>query len=101
MKFFDIFETLCKQNNTSVTAVLKEIGLSSSKGTAWRKGSIPSGDILVQIAEYFNVSVDYLLGYTVETNNEEQELIDFFVNLSIEHKRLAIKLVKAVLEASK
>ncbi len=70
MNFFDILEKLCKQHNTNITNVLKEIGLSGSKGTAWRKGSIPKGKILIEIAKYFNVSVDYLLGYSPEPKKD-------------------------------
>ena len=70
MNFFDILENLCKQHNTKVTNVLEKIGLSRSKGTAWRNGSIPNGEILVELAKYFNVSVDYLLGYSPETTKD-------------------------------
>lgn len=74
MCFFEILENLCVQNNTNVTSVLKSLGLSTSKGTAWRNGSIPSGDILIKLAQYFGVSVDYLLGYTPD--NERSPRID-------------------------
>lgn len=86
MNFFETLENLCAENNTNVTAVLKTLGYSTSKGTAWRNGSIPTGDILLKIAQYFGVSVDYLLGYTPE--NEEnprlQKLIEFASRLTDE-----------------
>ena len=62
--FFEILESLCSQNKTTVTQLLKTLGLSTSKGTAWRNGSIPSGDTLAKIADCLDVSVDYLLGRT-------------------------------------
>lgn len=74
MSFFDVLETLCTQNNTSVTAVLKELGYSTSKGTAWRNGSIPTGDILLNLAEHFNISVDYLLGRTDDINSYKSSI---------------------------
>lgn len=92
MNFFDIIENLCKQHNTKVTNVLKEIGLSRSKGTAWRNGSIPNGEILVKLAEYFNVSIDYLLGYAPKVDDEEQEYIKFFASLSPAERKLAYKI---------
>ena len=86
MNFFETLENLCAENNTNVTAVLKTLGYSTSKGTAWHNGSIPTGDILLKIAQYFGVSVDYLLGYTPE--NEEnprlQKLIEFASRLTDE-----------------
>lgn len=60
--FYDILNNLCQSKGTTITALLKHLGLSTSKGTAWKNGSVPNGDILVQIVSYFNVSVDYLLG---------------------------------------
>lgn len=55
---------LAELKNTNVSTVLKALELSTSKMTAWKKGSVPSGDILVKLADYFDVSVDYLLERT-------------------------------------
>lgn len=62
--FYENLNTLCKKSNTTVTAVLKKLNISTSKGTAWKSGSVPKGDILTKLADYFNVSTDYLLGNT-------------------------------------
>lgn len=62
--FIDRLLSLCAQKGTDVSNVLRSLGLSTSKGTAWRKGSIPNGEILLMLAEYFNTSTDYLLGNT-------------------------------------
>ena len=59
--FYDVLTNLCHLRGTSVTALLKDLGLSTSKGTAWKKGSTPTGDILLKIANRLNVSTDYLL----------------------------------------
>ena len=62
--FFERLEHLCAENGSNVTAVLKELNLSTSKGTAWRNGSIPKGEVLSVLAKHFNVTTDYLLGNT-------------------------------------
>lgn len=62
--FFDRLQSLCNKNSTTVTALLKELGLSTSKGTAWRNGSVPNGEILSALAERFGTTTDYLLGKT-------------------------------------
>lgn len=63
--FFARLESLCSQNPVKdVSGLLKALELSTSKGTAWRNGSIPKGDILLKISSYFHVSTDYLLGNT-------------------------------------
>lgn len=62
--FFKRFEALCIKGGSDVSNTLRALGLSTSKGTAWRNGSVPNGEILLNIASYFNVSTDYLLGNT-------------------------------------
>lgn len=62
--FIDRLISLCTQNGTDVSNVLRSLNLSTSKGTAWRKGSVPNGEILLMLAEYFDTSTDYLLGNT-------------------------------------
>ena len=64
--FWEIFQKLCKENNTSPTEVMKKLKLSTSKITAWKSGAIPNGKILAAIADHFSVSVDYLLGRVKE-----------------------------------
>lgn len=66
--FYDLFCKLCSKKSISPTRASLEIGLSKSTATKWKNtGATPSGDTLNKIAEYFGVSVDYLLG------NEQKE----------------------------
>ena len=60
--FFDQLVALCKEKGVSPNFVAKEIGASSGSVTAWKQGALPRGATLSKIAEYFNVSTDYLLG---------------------------------------
>lgn len=62
--FYQRIKFLCLQKNVEISNVLKAVGLSTSKGTAWKDGAIPKGDVLLVLANYFNVSTDYLLGNT-------------------------------------
>ena len=59
--FFTKFKELCSKMNTTPTAVVKELGYSTNKVTAWKHGSIPNLEVAAKIAQYFNVSTDYLL----------------------------------------
>lgn len=63
--FYDIVNNLCKERKTTITRMAEEIGLSNAAPTSWRKGSVPKLSTLEKIADYFDVSVDYLRG--VET----------------------------------
>ena len=65
--FFDNLYKVCKQKNTTPNGMAKIIGISSGSVTSWKKGTVPKSDTLQKIAEYLNVSTDYLLG------NEQKE----------------------------
>ncbi len=61
--FFDTFQALCEEKGVSCTRAAKEMGLSNSITTKWRKtGATPGGETLEKVAAYFGVSTDYLLG---------------------------------------
>lgn len=60
--FYDNFSLLCSQRNVSPSAVMKAIGLNKSSASYWKKGTIPSSDTLKKLADYFGVSLDYLVG---------------------------------------
>ena len=57
------FEELLKMNKTTVYRVSKATGISGSTFTDWKNGrSYPKSDKLRKIADYFEVSLDVLLG---------------------------------------
>jgi len=60
--FWDRFEELCRVSGKKPSPVGKEIGVSATAVSKWKEGTIPNGEILMKIADYFHVSVDYLLG---------------------------------------
>lgn len=60
--FYERFEKLCMDSGKSVFSVLKDLHITPSTNTSWKKnGNTPNGDTLTKIADYFHVSVDYLL----------------------------------------
>ena len=71
--FWKIFESLCSSAQKKPQQVLKELSISSGSGTAWKNGVIPSSKSLQKLADYFGVSVDYLLGNTVDVEKTPDE----------------------------
>ena len=66
--FYDAFKLLCEEKGVSPKRAVTEMGLSNSLATKWKNTkAIPKGETLAKIADYFGVSVEYLLG------NEEQK----------------------------
>lgn len=72
--FYEQLKKACKQNGTTITAVLKKIGIGAANGTYWKNGSVPSSDIVVKLSEFLGVSTDYLL--KGEKNNSSIDLHD-------------------------
>lgn len=67
--FYDVYIQLCIEKGISPSKAAQEIGFNKSSITNWKNnGYTPRQEILMKIAEYFNVSTDYLLGKTDEKN---------------------------------
>lgn len=112
MNTIDIIKNLCLENGTNVTTLCKQITGSSGNLPTWNKGNIRN-DYLVKIADYFNVSTDYLLGKTevrnyeetarkcmLRTPEEEQELNDYLEQVHNDpNLRMMFKLTKGATKA--
>lgn len=61
MNTFEIIRTLCNKKGITIYRLEKECGLSVNSIMKWRAAS-PAATALSKIADYFEVSVDYLLG---------------------------------------
>lgn len=61
--FFDTYAALCAGVGKKPTTVALELGISKSTVSNWKKGGhTPHAAQLQKIADYFNVTVDSLLG---------------------------------------
>lgn len=59
---YEIFDTLCKGSNVTPYKVGKETGIATSTFSDWKNGkSTPKQDKLKKIADYFGVSIEYLM----------------------------------------
>ncbi len=67
---YQIFENLLRSRETTVYRVAKSTGIPASTFTDWKSGrSVPKADKLRRIAEYFDVSLEYLLGLESGTSS--------------------------------
>lgn len=62
--FWQRFYDLCISVGSKPNPVGKKVGISSATITQWKQGAIPAGDNLAKIADFFDCSIDYLLGRT-------------------------------------
>ena len=70
--FYQTFIQLCAQKGVKPNNVTKEIGLSTATATDWKNGSVPRDVTLQKLADYFGVSVDYLLGNAEKEKPSEE-----------------------------
>ena len=78
--FKKIFIDLCNQKGIAPTVVCKEIGLSNAAFSCWTDESIPRRATLQRIANYFDVSIEYLLGKSEDEQKEKTAVNDDFSN---------------------
>lgn len=62
--FWNNLVAICNQHKTTPTAVVGELGIAVGSVTRWKNGSVPRDTTLKKLADYFDVTVDYLLGNT-------------------------------------
>ena len=59
---YSIFEELLQKRGVSTYKVAKDTGIAQSVFSSWKNGiSTPKQDKMQKIADYFNVSVEYLM----------------------------------------
>ena len=70
---------LCNKIGKAPNAVAMELGFSNATCNKWKNGSIPSSTSVKKIAQYFNVTTDYLLGRdepsSIKATEHEWDLI--------------------------
>ncbi len=94
--FWQNYALLCSENDMTPNAVCAALGLSSATATHWKNGRIPNGETLSAIADFFDVTVDYLLGRTPPISSAptlsdtEQELVELFRSLSPEQAEMLL-----------
>lgn len=100
---------LMKTHDIKPTQLAKQLGMSTSTFTDWSKGKgSPSLKAVMQFAEYFGVSLDYLVygkehqnkNIVLEISNPEDDaLLKSFHRLSPELRLRAISYIEGMLAA--
>lgn len=57
MKFHENFKRIANEKGTTPTAVVRDLGLSTSKVASWNRGGLPKQDTLAKLAQYLGCSV--------------------------------------------
>lgn len=81
--YYEIFESLCSAKGVKPIDVSRATGISTATLTSWKKGKYtPKSDKLSLIADYFNVSLEYMTG------NAERQTVSAPTVKGIPHRHL-------------
>lgn len=101
--FQDVFKELRLENGKSQDAMAKDLDVSPALISKWENNaSTPGPEMLEYIADYFNVSVDYLIGRSkyrnLEAGNGELDNVLFSKakNLTDEEKKTILNVINAI-----
>ena len=82
--FWNRFIEICKERGTTPTAVVKALKISIGSVTKWKNGSIPTDTTMLKLADYLDVSTEYLSGKSNDKNKptaEDDELNEYLEEL--------------------
>ncbi|TKI43442.1 helix-turn-helix domain-containing protein [Bacillus mycoides] len=71
MTVVDVIKRLCKEQKITIAELERRIQLSNGQIRKW-ENQTPGIDKIQKVADYFNVSVDYLLGRTEQKIKDEE-----------------------------
>ena len=94
---------LAKKQGISIVELEEKLGFGRNSLYAW-KNKMPSNDKLIKVADFFHVSVDYLLGREeakTPSNIEIQSMTFDGRELTDEEKAMMIEVFKAYLKTKK
>lgn len=112
MKFNEILKSLRKEKSESQTQLANALGLQRYIIANWEQGRAePNIEDIVQLANYFDISLDYLLGrdndFVPYQNNskipnmftisdKEKEMLSLYRSLLPEMQDLVITMMKSI-----
>lgn len=108
--FIERFNELCDGSRRNDTELAKELHVSKQTLSAWRTGvRSPKQPTIIMIAQYFNVSVEWLMGFDVAITKKptvgdgltdgQRQLIEFARSLTEEQAAVALRVLRSLVEA--
>jgi transcriptional regulator with XRE-family HTH domain len=109
MDFYDKVNGLCLQRGISITAMALDLGFSKGTPSNWKiMKTPPRAEKVKKVADYFGVSVEYLIGKEEEQkkptaddgelNETESALLELFRTLPEESQRMYLEVLRATLK---
>lgn len=83
--FIENLKDLIFESGKSLRQLAEGSGVSAMQFSRYLKGSIPTIDITLKIAKYFECSLDYLFGLTEVKNNSKYKTYDYDMSKFLEN----------------
>ncbi len=102
MKFGDRLRILIEERNITQKNLANKLNIAPSTVSSYAQNTRePDFETLKMIADYFNVTTDYLLGYKPNdsgTTRQEDELLRIFRLLSAQQREICIEQCKVFIK---
>lgn len=90
-------DKLLVSHNLSRNDLYRELKIASNSLPTWKsRGTIPAADVALRIADFLNVSLEFLLyGMEKDISNSERDLISRYRDLSEDQKAAVLAVVSS------
>jgi transcriptional regulator with XRE-family HTH domain len=81
MSFYETLSYLMKKRNVTAKQLSEKLKIGKNQFKYWKdNGNIPNGETLISLADYFDCSVDYLLGISDDPSRAGKSLNNLSAN---------------------
>lgn len=94
--FSSQLQNLRKERGITQETLAAHLGVSPQAVSKWENGSFPDGDLLPRIADFFEVSIDYLYGRAERARSIEQRIFDEFREKKLSREALFDEILELV-----
>ena len=106
--FYDKLSAICKQQNTSPSAVALALGMSKSNVTRWKSGQTPKIETVTALADYLHVDFWELLDKAPQNEKPatsdsdglsdiDRQFIEILPKLSDQQKKMVLAQIDGLL----
>lgn len=89
--FSEILKELISETKMSLRQLMLESGVTAMQYSRYLKGCIPTIDITIKIAKYFNCSLDYLFGLSSNKVNKKYKTYNYDISKFITNYQKLLK----------
>ena len=100
--FWETYTDLCSKKGESPNQVAKNLSIASGTVSEWKKGRAPQNAKLKKIADYFGVTVDYLVSGEDKTesplSDTEKRCVELLKKIPQHSQETALRILEALVQ---